>query len=378
MSRPVWLEINLDYLAHNMKEVKKLVEEEALITAVIKADGYGHGAGIIGKVLLENGADRFAVATFAEALELRELYPNVPILVLGYTLEEDFIKAEEKHIILTVYTFEQAEYIVENQLDIKVHIKVDTGMGRLGFRFEDENIEKTVSLKGLDIEGIYTHFAKADELDKTFTHMQVERFEKVLKRVRDLGVDIPIKHVSNSAGIIDFPEYRYDMVRAGIMMYGLYPSDEVDHENIELKQVMSLKARAALVKEIEAGDGISYGLVYKADKKKKVVTLPLGYADGWTRLLSGKAMAFYKGVRKPILGRICMDQCVMDGEGIDIKKGDVIELFGENISIDEVANNIGTINYEIVCMMSKRVPRVYIRNGMKIEYVDYIERLTME
>ncbi len=377
MSRPVWLEINLDYLAHNMQEIKKLVKEEALITAVIKADGYGHGAGIIGKILLENGADRFAVATFTEALELRALYPDIPILVLGYTLEEDFIKAEEKHIILTVYTFEQAEYIVENQLDIKIHLKIDTGMGRLGFRPEDENIEKTVVLKGLDIEGIYTHFAKADELDKTFTHMQVERFEAVLKRIRDLGVDIPIEHVSNSAGIIDFPEYRYDMVRAGIMLYGLYPSDDVDHKNVELKQVMSLKARAALVKEIEIGEGISYGLIYKADKKKKVVTLPLGYADGWTRLLSGKAMVFYNGVRKPILGRICMDQCVMDGDGIDIKKGDIVELFGENISIDEVANNIGTINYEIVCMMGKRIPRVYTKNGKKIEYIDYIEKLTV-
>jgi|LGVF01.1.fsa_nt_gb alanine racemase len=377
MSRPVWLEINLDYLAHNMQEIKKLVKEEALITAVIKADGYGHGAGIIGKILLENGADRFAVATFTEALELRALYPDIPILVLGYTLEEDFIKAEEKHIILTVYTFEQAEYIVENQLDIKIHLKIDTGMGRLGFRPEDENIEKTVVLKGLDIEGIYTHFAKADELDKTFTHMQVERFEAVLKRIRDLGVDIPIEHVSNSAGIIDFPEYRYDMVRAGIMLYGLYPSDDVNHKNVELKQVMSLKARAALVKEIEIGEGISYGLIYKADKKKKVVTLPLGYADGWTRLLSGKAMVFYNGVRKPILGRICMDQCVMDGDGIDIKKGDIVELFGENISIDEVANNIGTINYEIVCMMGKRIPRVYTKNGKKIEYIDYIEKLTV-
>ncbi|MCK5763794.1 MAG: alanine racemase [Clostridiales bacterium] len=377
MSRPVWVEINLDYLAHNMQEVKKLVKDEALITAVIKADGYGHGAGIIGKILLENGADRFAVATFNEALELRAIYPDIPILVLGYTLEEDFIKAEEKHIILTVYTFEQAEYIVKNQLDIKIHLKIDTGMGRLGFRFEDENIEKTVVLKGLDIEGIYTHFAKADELDKTFTHMQVERFEAVLKRIRDLGVDIPIEHVSNSAGIIDFPEYRYDMVRAGIMLYGLYPSDDVDHKNVELKQVMSLKARAALVKEIKIGEGISYGLIYKADKKKKVVTLPLGYADGWTRLLSGKAMVFYNGVRKPILGRICMDQCVMDGDGIDIKKGDIVELFGENISIDEVANNIGTINYEITCMMGKRIPRVYTKNGKKIEYIDYIEKLTV-
>ena len=377
MSRPVWVEINLDYLAHNMQEVKKLVKDEALITAVIKADGYGHGAGIIGKILLENGADRFAVATFNEALELRAIYPDIPILVLGYTLEEDFIKAEEKHIILTVYTFEQAEYIVKNQLDIKIHLKIDTGMGRLGFRFEDENIEKTVVLKGLDIEGIYTHFAKADELDKTFTHMQVERFEAVLKRIRDLGVDIPIEHVSNSAGIIDFPEYRYDMVRAGIMLYGLYPSDDVDHKNVELKQVMSLKARAALVKEIKIGEGISYGLIYKADKKKKVVTLPLGYADGWTRLLSGKAMVFYNGVRKPILGRICMYQCVMDGDGIDIKKGDIVELFGENISIDEVANNIGTINYEITCMMGKRIPRVYTKNGKKIEYIDYIEKLTV-
>ncbi|MBN2260418.1 MAG: alanine racemase [Clostridiales bacterium] len=377
MARPVWAEINLDNLAHNIREVRRLVDGKALITAVIKADGYGHGASVIGRTLLDNGADRFAVATFSEAMELRGIYPETPIFVLGYTQEEDFFLAEKNNIILTIYEYAQAKYIVENKMKISVHLKIDTGMGRLGFRPDDQDIEKTVMLNDLHIEGIYTHFAKADETDKTFTHLQVERFEGVLKKIENLGIEIPIKHVSNSAGIIDFPEYRYDMVRAGIMLYGLYPSDEVNHEDVKLKQVMSLKAKASLVKEIDIDDGVSYGHIYIAENKKKVVTLPLGYADGWTRLLTGKAVVSFNGTRKSILGRICMDQCVMDGDGLDIHRGDIVELFGENISIDEVAGNIGTINYEVVCMIGKRVPRMYIENGKMIEYIDYIEKLTV-
>ncbi len=378
MSRPVWLEVNLDHLAHNIQEVKRVVEGRALITAVIKADGYGHGAVAIGRTLLDNGADRFAVATLSEAVELREAFPEVEILVLGYTPEEDFPLAEKRAITLTLYDFQQALFLVDQHPRIKVHLKVDTGMSRLGFRPDDPLLMKTATLEGLKIEGIYTHFAKADEEDPTFTMMQIERFNLVLRRLEALGVDIPIKHVANSAGIIQFPmvRYDYDMVRAGIMLYGLYPSREVDREQIRLKPVMALKAKASLVKTIRKGDGVSYGLTYVASEDRQIVTLPLGYADGLTRMLTGKGQISFKGERRDIIGRICMDQCVADGEGLAIQRGDTVEVFGEEIAVEEIADALGTINYEIVCMMSKRIPRVYLKDGKPVKTVDYIEKLS--
>lgn len=375
MARPVWIEVNLNNLIHNLNEVKRVVKKGTLITAVIKADGYGHGARIIAKTLLENGANRFAVATFSEALELRKTYKETPILVLGYTLKEDYQEASEKDITLTVYSYEQAKYINDKQLDIKIHLKIDTGMRRLGFLIDDDYVEeliKTVKLPNLLIEGIYTHFAMADEKDKQFTKLQVLRYEKALEIIKNLGVDIPIKHVANSAAIIDHPEYNYDMVRAGIMLYGLYPSYEVNKSNVNLKQVMSLKAKVSSVRTIESGEGVSYGLIYKANKKEKIASLPLGYADGFTRLLTSKAKVYVNGEKRPIIGRVCMDQCIFSADEVDVKMGDIVELFGDNIAIDEVADQLGTINYEIICMMSKRIPRLYLLNGEEVEYNDYI------
>jgi len=375
MARPVWIEVNLNNLIHNLNEVKRVVKKDTLIMVVIKADGYGHGARIIAKTLLENGANCFAVATFSEAIELRKTYKETPILVLGYTLFEDYKEASEKNIILTVYSYEQAKYINDKQLDIKIHLKIDTGMRRLGFLVDDDYTDeliKTVKLPNLNIEGVYTHFAMADEKDKQFTKLQVSKFEKALEIIKNLGVDIPIKHVANSAAIIDHPEYNYDMVRAGIMLYGLYPSYEVDKSNVKLKQVMSLKAKVSSVRDIDQGAGVSYGLIYKANKKEKIASLPLGYADGFTRLLTNKAKVYVNGEKRPIIGRICMDQCIFSVGELDVKMGDAVELFGENITIDEVADQLGTINYEIVCMMSKRIPRLYLLNAEEVEYNDYI------
>lgn len=372
MARPVWVEIDLDRLAHNMREVKRLVADEALITAVIKADGYGHGARIIGKTLLENGADRFAVATFSEALELRGVYNKIPIMVLGYTRDEDFEIALKKNIILTLFNIEQAENIAKNFSKLKVHLKINTGMNRLGFRTDSIELKKALNLKRLSIEGIYTHFAKADEIDKSFSHMQVQDFEKALKIAEELGREIPIKHVSNSAGIIDLPEYRYDMVRAGIMLYGLYPSNEVIVSNVDLKQVMKLKVRVSMVNTLSKGEGVSYGQIYSVNQLQKIASLPIGYADGFTRMLTNKAQVSFNGEKRSIVGRICMDQCMMDADGLSIERDDIVELFGDEITIDEVAHSLGTINYEIVCMISRRVPRVYIENGKMIDYMDYL------
>lgn len=383
-TRPVWAEVNLDNLAHNIREVRRSVKEGTLVAAVIKADGYGHGAVEIAETLLQNGADRLAVATLSEALALRKVYRDVPILVLGYTPETSAEEVVLNHITQTVYALEQAEAFSKKAEElgriVKVHVKIDTGMRRLGLQPDAgtvEIIKKMSRLPKLTIEGIFTHFAVADETDKSFTYSQYEKFMGLCKMLEKEDIFIPIKHVSNSAGIIDLPEMNLDMVRAGIMLYGLYPSDEVNKEEIKLKQVMSLKAKISHVKELDEGIGISYGLKYVTNRKSQIATLPIGYADGFTRLLTGKAEVLVKGHKVPVVGRICMDQCMIDVTDIeDVKRGDEVVLFGgdgENfISIDEVAKKLGTINYEIVCMIGKRVPRVYIKNNEIVKIKDDI------
>lgn len=384
--RPVWAEINLDNLAHNMREVKRVVKRGTLITAVIKADGYGHGAVQIGKTLLENGADRFAVATLSEAIQLRKNYKDIPILILGYTPNNSAELVVEHNIIQTIYTYDQAlaysKKAKELDNEVKVHIKIDTGMSRLGMRTDEETI-KTIKeinkLPNLVIEGLFTHFAIADESEKEFTYGQAERFNFICNALEREDINIPIKHVSNSAAIIDLPEMNYNMVRAGIMLYGLYPSREVDKKRVDLKEVMSLKAEVSYVKEIEEGTGVSYGLLFKADKTTKIATLPIGYADGYTRLLTSKAKAIVKGTKVPIVGRICMDQCMIEVTGLDVNIGDEVILFGSdgnnNITIDEIAESLNTINYEIVCMISKRVPRVYVKDNDVVDAMDYVLKL---
>ncbi len=380
LRRPVWAEVNLDNLAHNIKEVRRVTKPEAMVTAVIKADGYGHGSVEIGKTLLENGADRFAVATLTEAIQLRKYYKDTPILVLGYTPEEDSDEVIRHNLIQTVYAFEQAEALdkvaKEYGVKTKVHIKLDTGMSRLGLRMDKAVIttEYINMLGNVEIEGIYTHFAVADEVNKDYTLGQVKKYNMIIEELEEKNIQIPIKHVSNSAAIIDLPELNYNMVRAGIMLYGLYPSHDVSHENVKLKEVMSLKARISHVKDVEPGVGVSYGLLYTTEQETRIGTIPLGYADGYTRLYTGNAKAIVGGEIRPIIGRICMDQCMVDLTGLDIKRGDEITLFGTGddkfISIDEVASWIDTINYEVVCMISKRVPRVYKTQGEIIQIKD--------
>ncbi|ADG92611.1 alanine racemase [Arcobacter nitrofigilis DSM 7299] len=382
LSRAVWTEINLDNLAHNMRETRRITNIDSKITAVIKADGYGHGAVAIAKTLLENGADRFAVATLSEALLLRNSFSDVEILVLGYTPEHLAKDIIENNIIQTIYTLKQAKEFsrvaISLNKNLVVHIKLDTGMHRLGMPFSEETIETILDIskhEGLFIEGIFTHFAIADNIDKKYTKQQVEKFTFIVNSLEEKGLNIPIKHVSNSAAIIDLPEFNFDMVRAGIMLYGLYPSKDVNHNLINLKEVMCLKANISQVKELEANCGVSYGLTYKCEKKSKVATLPIGYADGYTRMLSGKAKVLVNNTKVPVIGSICMDQCIIDVTGLDVNMGDEVILFGGNnpnaIAIDDISNLLNTINYEIVCMIDKRVPRVYIKNGKEINYNDY-------
>jgi len=388
LNRPVWVEINLDNLAHNISEVRRVTRDDAKVTAVIKADGYGHGAVVIAQILLENGADRLAVATLTEALQLRKSYPETEILVLGYTEEPSIHLAIEKRLIQTIYTYQQAvefnEIAKEMNQTLKVHIKLDTGMTRLGMMPETETIEiikKIMSLENLYVEGMYTHFARADEYNKAATQKQVSNFEFVRQGLESEGVKLDIYHVSNSASIIDLPEYNYDMVRAGIMLYGLYPSDEVKRDDVKLKEVMSLHTKISRVQEVSKSVGISYGHKYVTEESQTIGTLPIGYADGFSRSLTFKAEAIIKGKNKkvPVVGRICMDQCMIDVTDLDVEIGDEIILFGEDmdqrISIDDIASHLNTINYEVVCMINKRVPRVYTKSGEVVKIIDYIMAL---
>jgi len=382
ITKPTWVEINLDNLKNNIEEVRRVSGKKVLVTAVVKADAYGHGALGVIDTLLENGADRLAVARINEALEIRTKYKDVDILILGYTPNEYIKELIDNNITQTIYSKEQADYFNEtaSKLDkkLKVHIKIDTGMRRLGFKWNNiDALVKLFDLKNLEFEGIYTHFAKADEEEKDFTVLQYNRYNKVIKALNDNKIKIPIKHVSNSAAIIDLPEFSYDMVRAGIMLYGLYPSDEVGRDSVSLRPVMTFKTKIAHIKDVDENEGISYGLIYTTDKKKRIATLPVGYADGYTRMLTSKSNVLLGANRRKVVGKICMDQMMIDLENSKAKVGDEVVLFGKNdkatLPVEEIANLIETINYEMVCMISRRVPRVYIKNNEIINAIDNLK-----
>ncbi len=373
--RPVWAEIDLDKIKHNIKEIRNIVKKDTMICAVVKADAYGHGAIEISHVLLKNGVDRLAVSTLGEAIQLRNNgYTLATIMVLGYTPVEHGGAIIDNNIIQTVYTYNQALYFSnlakEKNRNMTIHIKLDTGMSRLGFQPDVQSlrdIKEIFKLPNLIIEGIFTHLATADEKNKDYTYKQFNIFMDFVNQIEKEGHSIPIKHISNSAAIIDLPEMNLDMVRPGIILYGLYPSNDVDKEKIKLKQVMELKARVSHVKTLSRGHSISYGLRYTTDSSEKIITIPIGYADGYTRILSGKAEIIAKGKKIPIVGSICMDQCMANATGLHIESGDEVVLYSSNkesgITINDIANKIGTINYEIICMLGKRVPRVYLENN---------------
>jgi alanine racemase len=381
--RPVWAEINLDNLEHNIREVNRIISDETKIMAVVKADAYGHGAIPCSKIFLENGADRLAVATITEAIELRKS-TDKPILVLGYTPIDAFTYIIDYNIAPTIYNIDQARAL--NEISIKkfsttkIHIKIDTGMGRLGFQPSLKNIDIISIIDkflNIEVEGIFTHFAVSDITDKTYTHKQFEKYQWVLEELEKKNINIPLRHVSNSAAIIDLPEYNLDLVRPGIMLYGIYPSDEVKKERVNLKPVMALKARVAHLKKVTPGSGISYGLTYFTEEESKIATLPIGYADGYHRRLSNKGKVRINGREAPLIGRICMDQCMIDVTDMDnIMIGDEVILFGDGskvgTGIGDISRWLNTIPHEIMCGISRRVPRLYIRKNTRVEVNDYL------
>lgn len=382
--RPLWAEINLDNLIHNIMGIKGLLRQGTEYMAVVKADAYGHGAVEVAGVCIECGIKWLAVAMLDEALELRNAGFSCNILILGFTPPGMADAIIMNNISQACYSYELAEALSKSAVKLKktarIHITVDTGMGRLGFipdRESANSVSKISTLPGVTIEGIFTHFAVADEKDKSYTKMQYDKFMDFVKILKGMGIDPGLKHAGNSAGIIDLPEFCLDAVRPGIIQYGLYPSGDVMMDRIELKPVMSVKANIVHVKEVEAGTSISYGRKFITEKKSRIATLPVGYADGYTRLFFERAKVIVNGKYAPVVGRICMDQCMVDVTCAgDICVGDDVVLMGEDkglsITADDLADIIGTINYEIVCMISKRVPRVYIRDGRVAMVKNYL------
>jgi len=381
--RPVWAEVNLDHLVHNIREVRRIVPKSTLIMATVKADAYGHGAKMCAEIFLENGADRLAVATPGEGFQLRDEGIKAPILCLGYTPEYLFEKAIEREVTITVYSHRQGEALNEAARRLntvaRFHAKIDTGMSRLGYQPEEavKSLVKLVKLPHLELEGVFTHFAVSDIADKAYTRGQHEKYMKVIKGLEEQGVNVPIKHVSNSAAIIDLPEYNHDMVRPGIILYGYYPSPEVDHTRLKLKQALTLHAKISHVKKVPAKRGISYGLTYYTEKDTWIATIPLGYADGYRRSLSNRGYVEVKGRKAPIIGRVCMDQFMVDVSEIpDVKQGDEVVLIGLPGGVapngEEMAHMLDTIPHEVTCQITRRVPRVYTRGGKPTAVHDYL------
>jgi len=364
--RPVWAEVNLGALKHNLKVVKGYTNSE--IMPIVKADAYGHGAVEVVRALKTEGISRFGVAFLEEALELRKCFPGLTFMVIGPTLPQysDILVKEE--IIPEIFQVEQAEALSKAALKLnkkaRLHIKVDTGMGRIGFREGAlEDIIRISRLPGLVLEGIYTHLATADSADPTYTQEQLEKFDRLYEQLEMKGIHIPIRHAANSAALIRFPRSHYELCRPGIILYGMQPISHMATET-ELKPVLSLKARISHLKTIESGQSVGYGRSFIASRPTKVATLPIGYADGLRRDLSNGGQVLVKGKRARIIGKICMDQVMIDvSEIADIKIGDTVTIIGQDegeaITAEEMASALGTISYEIFCGISKRVPRVY-------------------
>ncbi|SMC95647.1 alanine racemase [Sporomusa malonica] len=365
--RPVWAEIDLAAIKNNVREIKKGLKPNVKFCAVVKADAYGHGAVAVARAVLSAGADRLAVAILTEAIELRRAGFLTPIQVLGYTPLHQARTVAAYDVAQTVYSIEAIRALaavgVETRKKVKIHIKIDTGMGRIGILPNEAGdfAEVVAGMEGVEIEGVFSHFATADDEDKTYAKEQFASFEEALNRISARGITVPIRHMANSAATLDLPETHLDMVRPGIILYGLWPSPEVKRR-ITLTPAMRLQAQIVHIKEVPVGTAISYGRTYRTETPRGIATLPIGYADGWTRLLSGKTSVIVHGQRAPVVGRICMDQCMADISDIaGVKVGDTATLFGiPELTTDEVAGILGTINYELVCMIGKRVPRVYI------------------
>jgi len=367
--RQTWAEIDLGAVAHNYRQVKKMVGKETMVMAVVKANAYGHGTVEVSKVLERLGVDYLGVATTDEALRLRDHGIRVPILILGHVLPQEVKSAIERDITITICSDELLGAIrkaVRPGKRAKIHVKVDTGMGRIGVWHEEalHVIKNLVQEKSIAIEGIYTHFSIVGR-DDFFTTYQIESFEKLLEKLREFDIDIPLKHAANSIATVDFKRSHQNLVRPGLIIYGMYPKHTFP-KLIHLKPALSFKTRIVYLKDTPQGRSISYGRSYITQKPTKIATLPVGYADGLARNLSNRAEVLVRGARAPIVGRVTMDQTMIDvGHIKNVRVGDEVVIIGrqgkDEIRAEKLARLAGTIAYETVCAISNRVPRVYKR-----------------
>jgi alanine racemase len=379
----VWAEVDLEAITYNVRELRRITDPGAHLMAVVKANAYGHGVVEVTRKALESGADSLGVARIEEGIELRKAGINESILIFGYTPPALAHKLIAFDLTQTVWSYTTAKALsdvaVSSNKQIKVHLKVDTGMGRLGLlpdcrrpTVTEQNlignaireVESISLLAGLTLEGVYTHFATADSSDKTYAEKQFRIFVDFLNELRRAGISLPLCHAANSAAIIEMPETHLDMVRPGIAIYGLYPSDEVNKRRIALKPAMTLKSKIVHLKKVPPGFKVSYGCTYQTPKATIVASVPVGYADGFNRLLSSRGHMLVRGYRAPIIGRICMDQTMLDvGHIPDVNLEDEVVIFGrqedKSITVDEIAATLNTINYEIVSALTARIPVIY-------------------
>ena len=372
-----WCDVSLDNLKYNIDQIKSKVNNGVKLCGIVKANAYGHGVEEIAKNLVEQGFDYLAVAVIDEAVALRLCGFDQPILILGNTPKDTASQVVEYNITASVYNTDTAKVLsqeaVKQNKNVKIHLKIDTGMGRIGFVPDEQTLTDIIEvskLPNIEIEGIFTHFACADCSDREMTLKQFDKFMDLVGKVENKGIKIPIKHCCNSAGIINYPEMHLDMVRAGIILYGMYPSD-IDYD-IDLKPLMDFKTSVINVKTVKIGETISYGATYTAQSEMKVATIAVGYADGYSRLLSNCGRVLVNGKFANIVGRICMDQCMIDVTNVhNISIGDEVILFGadenEKLPIEELAVKLGTINYELPCVINNRVPRCYVKDNKRIK-----------
>ena len=376
-------DIDLSAIRKNMMTMKQCIPDGKKMLAVIKANAYGHGAIQVADTL-NDLTDYYGVACIDEAIELRNAGINKPILIVGESDESLFYEIVKYDITQTVFTVRQAEALsrVAGQIGKKgkLHIKIDTGMNRIGFACKEESISDIVAiskLPGLDMEGIFTHYYKADECDKSVADRQLEDYTRMIKWLEQAGVTFSIRHISNSAGIMEMPNDAYDMVRSGIATYGLYPSEEMDKKACILYPAMELKSHVTYIKTVKSGETIGYGGTYRLPEDKRIATVGVGYADDYPRALSNQGRMLVRGQYAPIVGRVCMDQTMIDVSHIsDVEEGDEVVLVGNQgrnrISVEELAGMSASFNYEFVCGVNRRVPRVFYQEGDIVGVKNYL------
>lgn len=374
-----WAEIDLDALRHNLKEIRKQIKDTTRILAVIKADAYGHGAVGIVKELIQCGVADFAVASVNEAVQLRQADVDGNLLILGYTPNENLDLVVEMGVQQTLYSLEQAQLLQQiaamRDRVVGVHVKVDTGMHRLGFVDEDysvEEIAKISAMPNLKIEGVFSHFAGADMADLSGARIQLKRFNAFIDKLEARGIEVPLRHMSNSGAIINLKEAEFDMVRPGLLLFGHYPSPECRISELDLQPVMTVKSKVAHLHVVPAGEGVSYGHTFRAEKPEWIATVPIGYADGFSRILSNQPLGLkIHGQVAPLVGNVCMDYCMVNVSEIsDVAVGDEVIIYGKEHPVEQFAAAMGTLNYEVLCLLHKRIPRVYKRAGETIHIKD--------